>query len=211
MKSNRAIRTRYPRHLKSFKYDKPRLTQLGPVFDPGPPLSNEQLLRAFAKYKCALPREYSRFLRTCNGGWPERSWFVIHVGTRCVPTQIACFYGVREDDPFTSIAAWMRTMEKRIPSKLVPIAAALGDDQILLSLRLKDNGHIYLWHRRWRKSNKYARIEPLAQSFSTFANQLLGRTEKDLDELAIRLAAGQSGRKGIKVERTFCFRQNLGS
>ena len=100
-------------------------------------------LENFEKIEFKLPKEYVEFLEKYNGGMPEAN-IVKMKGCEIESFFITTFFGVNLDIN-NDILSQYDILNKRIPSKCLPIAYVEGGDIVCMNLNTKKYGYIYLW------------------------------------------------------------------
>lgn len=130
--------------------------------------------------RVVLPDDYKNFLRSANGGIPDRRVFLCEGTDRLIER----FLPMLEDpnkDPVAGqydIGVVMTQLEQRIAidpdelgSKLIPIAYLFAGDFVCLDFRADSNPSVVVWLHE--ESDDYAPATiPVAQSFSEFCEKL---------------------------------------
>ncbi|MFE8645565.1 SMI1/KNR4 family protein [Sphingomonas sp. NCPPB 2930] len=154
--------------IKYKKYQKKELLQLSAL--PHPTEADLQELQI--KFGL-LPDEYLNFVKKYNGGIPSKKKIV--VGRKEV-TISSFFPVVGSARLLGGIEGQMETYKNRIPLHSIPIAAISGGDLLLLDLREKTHGCVYLWLHELESEEDadvyYENMELVANSFDELLDKL---------------------------------------
>jgi len=122
------------------------------------------------KHSLSLPDDYKNFLLEHNGGAPVPS------ANRTPETIVQWIYGIHQGEDWASLEWHIEILDKRIPSKTLPIANDAGGNKFLLSLRPDTYGEIWFWdHENEAEDNAeeyFDNISKSANSLSDFINNL---------------------------------------
>jgi len=117
----------------------------------------------------SLPRDYRQFLKTDNGGRPERVSIVFETEGGKDESVVNYFYSL-DDDSVYSLAERFDVFEDRVPPNMIPIACDAFGNQFLMRLG-DERGAIYFWdHERENEdAEENDNVHLIADSFSQFA------------------------------------------
>lgn len=125
-----------------------------------PPASESRLLATEDRIGARIPDGYRNFLMATDGGKPVENAFPADPDVG-----VDWFMGAVE------IVETSRRLRGRLPSDLIPIAAAAGGNQICISVKSGRYGAILLWDHE-REQLEDAATRWLAPSFDEFVAQL---------------------------------------
>jgi hypothetical protein len=127
-----------------------------------------------SRMRAKLPPAYRKFLRSHNGGIPTPDLFSTRDGK--IDSIVRNFLPLDSDDEESLTSEFEEfTLEKQIPSNIIPIAIDPADDRIVLSLFGRDAGSIYYWARGQEPdppSCSYKYMYLIADSFEEFLSYL---------------------------------------
>jgi hypothetical protein len=132
-------------------------------------LSAEDVRAIEAQAGIRLPDEYKTFLLRYNGGRPRPSAFPIQGLVNNPFGVIQVFFGI--DDPVESCNLdWnIKTLGRRLPANLFPIACDDGGDIVCLSLSGDDVGSVLFWDCYDEPDEpSYVNVYRIAESFPAF-------------------------------------------
>jgi hypothetical protein len=142
----------------------------------GEPLSNEDIDSLERKLGVTLPADYKAFLRKNNGGRPNPPFFPIEGLENNPYGAIQVFLGDRSHISSNNIEWNSKTLSKRMPEHLFPIARTGMGDILCLSLRGSDKDAVYFWdHRNEQIPPSYDNLHLVAETFSKFLDSIHSR------------------------------------
>jgi hypothetical protein len=117
----------------------------------------------------SLPRDYRQFLKTDNGGRPERVSIVFETEGGKDESLVSWFYTLEPDGDY-GLLENIECYSDRIPPNMIPIACDAFGNQFLMSLG-DEKGAIYFWdHERENEdAEENDNVHLIADSFSQFA------------------------------------------
>ena len=121
-----------------------------------------------------LPKLYREFLRSTNGGIPDRNTYPISGMSNNPEGGIQCFFGFQKQIEVDALPWNYDLYAGSFPHGVVPIAGNGGGDYVCLNLR-GGRERVAFWNFRhfwgtgeWRESDLY----PIADSFEQFLASL---------------------------------------
>lgn len=142
---------------------------------------SESDIKSFERVmRITLPDDYKSFLRTANGGVPDRRVFMSEGTDRLIERFLPMLKNPRNypDAGQYDIGVVMTQLEQRIAvdpdelgSKLIPIAYLFAGDFVCLDFRASDDPEVVVW--KHEESDDYAPVTtPVARSFTEFCGKL---------------------------------------
>jgi hypothetical protein len=111
------------------------------TFEGGPPLSDADIDAFASKYGLTLTPSFRTFLRTTNGGRPERDLFAIQGLPGNPVGRIHFFFGLNDAVESCNLDWNLDVFRDRIPAGMLPIATTEGSDKVCLSV----SGQVFYW------------------------------------------------------------------
>lgn len=158
-----------------------------------------------------LPEDYAAFLTRFGCCAPYGVALVMPIEDpdwRWGRIQIGLFYGFTSDGP-DDVRRRRETYADRIPSNLLPIACALGDEQICLGLSGEERGKVYFWSHDHPRPAKARRLDEgpwteciysMAPSLTAFFDKITGKREEPDDRLPGEAPEAAALRRSQQVE-----------
>lgn len=131
-------------------------------------------------FRVQLPGDYKNFLRSANGGIPDRRVFMCEGTDRLIERFLPMLKNPRKypDAGQYDIGVVMTQLEQRIAldpdelgSKLIPIAYLFAGDFVCLDFRTDSNPSVVVWLHEESRDYAPATIT-VAQSFTEFCEKL---------------------------------------
>ena len=121
-----------------------------------------------------LPADYRLFLNEINGGTPTTP----NVLESAAGVDYSCgvneFFGLNRSEA-SDLRGRYAFYSGRVPSELLPVAAAVGGNLICLRIQDPHHGAVYFWDHELEttgRRSEQAVLEELSDSFSAFAQSL---------------------------------------
>jgi hypothetical protein len=138
----------------------------------GEKLDESKIVAIENKLRARLPHDYRAFLLSNNVAVPEQNEYVIPQ----VTTSVSTFFGVSDDENDDLVAEY-DMFESRVPTNVLPIAAAGGGNLICLELK---SGSIFFWDHEQEANEdepvNFDNMSFLASSFTEFLEKLRPRS-----------------------------------
>jgi hypothetical protein len=148
-----------------------RRTSIGVVAACGRRLREGDIRQLEGAVGVGLPRGYRSFLKQCNGGMPACDMFRCRVGRDWVWHELSHFYGWRRRRRYDDIIAWRRALRRLLPSDVLAIGCAVGEDQVVIGVGEGNSGRLMLWDAHGRGAGA-GRMMAIAESWDGFARML---------------------------------------
>lgn len=147
------------------------------INNPGPPLTEADILALEGRLSLALPELYRRFLLDYNGGEPEPAEFQFkHEHGPYTDSTVEYFFsvgGVPDNRSFDWNYNLYKVEEDRLPHNMVPIAHDPGGNLICISMAGIDAGAVFFWdHEAETEPPSYENLHLVADDFQEFLNGL---------------------------------------
>lgn len=128
-----------------------------------------------SKYGFIFPDEYKNFLLKYNGGEPSHEYYITR--NEKIYSIISRFFPIDINDEFSLQSEIEEiTMERELPSDLIPIAITPNEsDRVVLCISGKNYGKVFHWSWGAQEDNcepSYEFVEIVADSFNEFLDML---------------------------------------
>jgi hypothetical protein len=135
--------------------------------------SKNEIAELEQKYNLQLPKEYKRFLETCNGGISEEEWN-IYLEVPDVTTGVLCLYGINTGED-NEISEEMDEYGDDLPPNSLFIGHTMEGCFLILIMDGDDSG-VWCWDSS--RMFPYSTVEEntyfVADTFTEFAEKYIG-------------------------------------
>jgi SMI1-KNR4 cell-wall len=140
----------------------------------GHSITRSQIINNLNMIGITMPDVYLNFLSQHHGGYPSRRWFNSE-GKNGSEVLNAVDFFYKFTNGSASIVRIYDVMKNRLPRGIIPIACALNNSKICMSIRALDYGYIYLfpnYHEERYEDNPDLNLNLIAKSLPEFLQML---------------------------------------
>ncbi|WP_430535384.1 SMI1/KNR4 family protein [Listeria rocourtiae] len=128
-----------------------------------------------SKHGLHLPQEYKAFLLEFNGGYPEKSNFIISDDEGV--SLVNKFYGIGEESG--DLGETFEILEGEIPDGFISIADDPAGNEICIGTeKSKYKEKVYFWRHDMESDSEMDNMFLLAEDLQTFLNKLYGDNDE---------------------------------
>jgi cell wall assembly regulator SMI1 len=146
------------------------------ILQPGPPITEQDVLRLEQELGASFPEDYRAFLLAHNGGYPEPGDFDIPGESVPESGSTVDWFLTLEAGAHNDLRHELDVYRGRVPPSLLPIAFDPGGNLICLGLSGEHRGVVYFWDHELEAEEDeeadFRNVYFVADSFSRFLDSL---------------------------------------